>query len=282
MLRLILVAALGVAVWQAPQFQSRVDTVAIFPSVRDGSDRLVTNLTKEDFEVQVDGRAVDVTTFSIEALPLSIVLLLDMSSSMTPQFLMIRESGRRFVGSLGPRDRMRIGTFGGAEVALSPLMTGDRDVLNRILSEELWPGGSTPMWRALESGLRAVASEPQRRVIVILTDGEDFGGSDLRSSVEKLAERTETMIYAVGLPGSGLAGPVRELAAESGGGQFVLRADERLQDAFDALAQALRAQYVLGFAPPVLDGRTHSLKVRLHKRNLKVTAPTRIFLGERR
>ena len=281
MLRLALVAIVGAAIWQAPQFQSRVDTVAIFPSVRDGNNRLVTSLTKEDFQVQVDGRTVEVTTFSIEALPLRIVLLLDMSSSMTSQFLMIRESGRRFVGSLGPRDRMRIGTFGGAEIALSPLMTGDAAVLNRILSEELWPGGSTPMWRALENGLRALAPEPPRRVLVILTDGEDFS-DELRSSVEKLTEQTETMIYAIGLPGSGLAGPVRDLATESGGGHFVLRSGDRLQDAFDALAQALRAQYVLGFAPPVLDGRTHGLRVRVRNGNLKVTAPSRIFLGERR
>lgn len=277
--RFVVALFAGLAVWQAPQFQSRVDTVAIYPSVRDENNRLVTTLTKDDFLIQVDGKPVDVTTFSVEAVPLNIVLLLDMSSSMTRLFLQIRESGRTFVRSLGRHDRMRIGTFG-AEVSLSPLMTGDQEVLDRVLSEELWPDGGTPMWEALEKALRSLAPEPARRVIVILTDGLAQDGR--KATVETLTERTETMVYAIGLPGSGLAGTVRDLAKTSGGGHFVLRADERLQDAFEALMQELRAQYVVGFTAPSLDGRTHLLRVRTRTDGLNVRAPSRIFLGDRR
>ena len=280
MVRPALALFAGLALWLPLQFQSRIDVVAIYPSVRDGNNRLVTNLTKEDFQGQVDGKAVQLTTFSVESVPLSIVLLLDMSGSMTPVFLQIRESARHFVRGLSQRDRMRIGTFG-VEVSLSPLMTSDQSILDRILSEELWPDGSTPMWRALEAGLKSLAAEPPRRVIVILTDGEAFN-DDRKDAVESLTERTETTVYAIGLPGSGLAGPVRSLARESGGGHLVLRADEQLRTAFETLLQELRAQYVVGFTPPTLDGRTHSLRVRTRSNGLTVRAPSRIFLGDRR
>ena len=277
--RFVVALFAGLAFWQAPQFQSRVDTVAIYPSVRDENNRLVTTLTKDDFLIELDGKAVEVTTFSVEAVPLNIVLLLDMSSSMTPLFLQIREAGRNFVRSLGRHDRMRIGTFG-AEVSLSPLMTGDHEVLDRILSEELWPDGGTPMWQALEQALQSLTPEPARRVVVILTDG--LAQDRRQGEVEALTERSETMVYGIGLPGSGLAGPVRDLARDSGGGHFVLRADERLQDAFEALMQELRAQYVVGFTAPVLDGRTHSLRARTRNNHLNVRAPSRVFLGDRR
>ena len=265
---------------QQPAFRGRTDTVAVYPSVRDASNRLVTGLAKDDFVIELDGKPVAVTSFGVEALPISAVLLLDMSLSVSSSFLVIRESARHFVTALGPKDRVRIGTFGMGEVALSPLLTGDRAVLNRVIDEELWPGGSTPLWRAIHGAIGSIASEPDRRVVVTLSDGLD--NSPGRGPAEDAAERTQTMVYAVGMPGKSLTSALEDLAVASGGGRMRLAAGDDLQKAFDALVVELRSQYVVGFTPPVLDGRTHRLRVRARNSEWRVQAPTRIFLGERK
>ena len=90
--------------------------------------------------------------------------MLDMSNSMFEQFGQVREAALHFVNLLGPADRARIGSFGD-EVALSPHLTGDTRVLARVLEEELWPGGPTPLWSALHAAMGSLASEPGRKVI---------------------------------------------------------------------------------------------------------------------
>jgi Ca-activated chloride channel family protein len=256
----------GVLALQLPGFRSRTDTVAVYPSVRDASNRLVSGLTKEDFVVEVDGKPVEVTSFGVQALPISAVLLLDMSTSVTSSFLVIRQSARHFVTALGPNDRVRIGTFGMGEVALSPHLTNDRALLNRVIDEELWPGGSTPLWRAVHAAIESIVTEPDRRVVVTLSDGLD--NSPGRGPAEDAAERTRTML--------------EDLAIASGGGRIRLAEGEDPQKAFDTLLVELRSQYVVGFTPPVLDGRTHRLRVQARHRDWRVQAPTRIFLGERK
>src|SRR5215467_6722190 len=133
---------------QQPTFRSRVETVAIYATVTDRSGRLVTGLGKGDFQLLEDGRSVDVTLFSNEPQPATVVIMLDMSQSVGPRELLARDSAQRFVDALEPGDRVRLGSFG-VEIALSPLLTGDKDELTRILREELWPGGATPLWNAL-------------------------------------------------------------------------------------------------------------------------------------
>jgi VWFA-related protein len=274
---LVLVAALAL---QQPAFRSRTDTVAVYPSVRDATNRLVTSLTKDDFVIEVDGKPVEVTSFAVQAVPVSAVLLLDLSTSMTSRFLLIRQSARHFVTGLGPNDRVRVGTFGMGEVALSPYLTNDRALLNRVLDEELWPGGTTPLWRALHAGVESIASEPDRRVIVVLSDGLDR--SPGLGPLEDAVERTQTMVYAVGMPGKPMTSELEKLAVASGGGRLHLAATDDLQEAFEALLLELRSQYVVGFAAPALDGRTHRLRVQARSRELRVQAPSRIFLGERK
>ncbi len=275
---LVLFAAV-LAAQQTP-FRSRTDAVAIYPTVRDATNRLVTGLTREDFVVELDGKPVEVTSFGIQALPLTSVLLLDMSTSVTSSFLVIRESARHFVRALGSGDRLRIGTFGGQEVALSPILTNNRAVLNRIIDEELWPGGTTPLWRAIHAAVESIASEPDRRVVVTLSDGEDH--SPDYDGLDDRVERTQTMVCAIGMPGKRLSAKLEDLAIASGGGRIRLAASDNLQQAFETLMNELRSQYVVGFSPPVLDGQTHRLRVHTRRRDLQVQAPSRIFLGERK
>ena len=136
------------AAQQAPTFRAGTQTVPIYATVQDRNGRLVPDLTREDFEVFDSGKPVPITVFSNEIQPITVVVLLDMSGSMANRLLRVREGALHFIRALRPEDRARIGTFG-EEIAISPWLTNDKGRLERILGEELWPGGPTPLWGGL-------------------------------------------------------------------------------------------------------------------------------------
>jgi Ca-activated chloride channel family protein len=258
---------------QRPAFQSASRTVMVHATVRANSGRLVPDLPREAFQVFDGGRPADVTFFSNDPQTLTVALLIDMSGSMDRHYLRVRAATGEFVKALKPGDRVRVGTFG-EEVALSPHLTGDKRLLTRVLEEEVWPGGGTPMWRATYEAMDSLEKEPGRRVLLILTDGAD--ADPLRThtadAVGERAVRDGFMVYGIGLEGTGLDTGVRVMADETGGGSFELKAGDDLASTFTRVVEELRHQYVLGFTPAVLDGRTHRIEVKLTSSGLKARA----------
>lgn len=256
-------------------FRSGVQTVVLHATVRSEDGRLVPDLEKDAFEVHDDGRPVDVTVFSNDPQPITVVLLLDMSGSMMRNFMRVRESTKHFIDALHPEDRVRIGTFG-IEVALSPWLTGDKQILQRIVKEELWPGGGTPLWEAVHAAMDSLKDESGRRVILTLTDGMDSGSiPGMEGSAGKARERAENdgfMVYAIGVEGAPLDEGITTLAEQTGGGYFTLEAGADLSATFVRVVEELRHQYVLGFTPPKADGRMHDLDVRIARPGMNVRA----------
>ena len=140
---------------QEGRFRTSVETVSIYATVSDADGRLVPDLVKEDFTVLDNGAPRDITLFSNETQPITVVVMLDMSGSMFSRFVRLRTSTISFVDALQPRDRAQIGTFG-EEIAISPHLTGDKQLLKRVLNTELWPNGPTPIWNALDQAMTAL------------------------------------------------------------------------------------------------------------------------------
>ncbi len=275
------------ALVQQPAFKTGVQTVAIYATVRDAGGRSVPDLTKDDFEILDNGQPVEITAFSSGRQPLTVALLLDMSGSMNPSVLRVRESTRRFIDALLPEDRVRICTFGD-EIALSPILTNDKAVLTRIVSEELWPGGGTPLWNAVFAGMQSLAEEPGRRVVLALTDGADGGSlpgwKGRFRDVRDRATREGFMLYMVGMDNTAIkTEPDSEVAAlldDTGGAHFNVAAAADLGETFTRVAEELRRQYLLGFTP-ARDGREHRLTVRVKRPGLSARA-RKSYTAERR
>jgi VWFA-related protein len=212
--------------------------------------------------------------------------MLDTSFTLEQRFSQVRDSLRQFIGALLPADRLRIGSFG-SEVSVSPLLTGDKRELTRVLQEELWSGGlASPMWQAIDAAMASLADQKGRRVVLVLTDGKDTGalpGSRVtRRAVEKRARDEGFMIYGIGLQGRFGSDPgITFLADETGGGHFELDRDADLATTFARVADELRHQYLLGFAPTVQDGRTHRIEVRVSRPGLRVRARRNYVLSPR-
>jgi Ca-activated chloride channel family protein len=258
----------------ARQFRSSVSTVAVYATVSDRSGRLVTDLTQNDFVVRDNGRPVDISLFSNDPQPITVAVMLDMSGSMLSRFQRVRNSTIEFIEALLPADRAQIGTFGD-EVSVSPMLTGDKNVLMRVLHQELWPGGATPLWNALDAAMTALSSETGRRVVLALTDGGDsciFRRCSSFDDVQKRAVREGFMVYAIGMERPGLANEIVELAEETGGGHYEIKAEDDLTSTFIRISDELRRQYLIGFAPVERDGRMHKLDVIVKRDGLTVRA----------
>lgn len=259
---------------QEGRFRASVDTVSIYATVNDANGRLVPDLTKDDFTVLDNGVAREITFFSSDVQPITVVLMLDMSYSMVSRYMRVRSSTLSFVDALRPEDRAQIGTFG-EEIAISPHLTGDKQVLRRVLRDELWPMGGTPIWNALDAAMTSLASESGRRVVLTLTDGQNvcnFRRCLKPGDIERRAVREGFMLYAIGMDGTGLDREIMEMAEETGGGHFALPVGADLSATFARVADELRRQYVLGISPAELDGKLHRVEVHINKPGMKVKA----------
>jgi VWFA-related protein len=256
---------------QEPTFRSVSQTVALYATVLGQNGRLVPDLEEKHFEVYDNGRVRQLTVFKSDVQPITTVVMLDTSGSMTLNFDLLKLAAERFVLRLLPDDRARIGSFSD-KIRISPVFTGDRDELIRILHTDIQYGNPTFLWDAIDESMTALSKQTGRRVVLVFTDGEDERSR--RMNYDRVLERAVTqdfMIYAIGLQSEIPAlrrttrpdRNLRELAEQTGGGYFELTRTADLNSTFTRVADELHRQYVLGFTPDVLDGTLHKLDVRV-------------------
>ena len=300
---------------QPATFSAATKTVAVYATVKDAAGRLVPDLAGPSFTVEDNGKPQTLTLFANEVQPITVVMLLDRSGSMVEQFSLVEQAAEKFVDAMLPADRARIGSFSN-RIQVDPRdFTADRDELLKILRNELQEEGPTPLWNAVNVGITALLHQQGRRVILVFTDGVDepMNFSAHNSSLKDLMRRAEeenVMVYAIGLAGSrpaaagrgvhggrgrhggyGLPGGMRmteqkpdeglpKIAAATGGGYFELTSTDDLAATFRRVADELHHQYALGFTPQSLDGKMHTLQVRLTDPGMTVRA-RRSYLAAR-
>jgi VWFA-related protein len=191
---------------QQPSFVTSNRTVAVYATVTNSHGRLVPDLTREDFAIDDNGRRQTLTLFSNVIQPITVVMLLDRSSSMKPNFELEQEAAEAFVDAMGKADKARIGSFSQHIQIDPPEFTSDQGELSKILQTELQPEGPTPLWNAVDTGIDKLLLEPGRRVILVFTDGVDMpmnfsNHNKSLKDVMKRADEENIMVYAIGLAG---------------------------------------------------------------------------------
>jgi Ca-activated chloride channel family protein len=251
-------------------------TVPVFVTVTDSDRRLVTDLEQTDFEILDNGKPQPITTFGNEPTPITAVLMLDTSGSMTLNLDLVKEAAEQFVLRLMPDDRAKVGAFNDKiQILPKDEFTGDRDTLVRILKNDLDFGYPTRLFDAVDMSITALRGIDGRRVVITFTDGDDTASRIGRGDVLERARIEDVMIYGVGLESDYFNGAQRvrsrpdrglkNLAEETGGGFFDLRKKDELGPTFTRIAQELHSQYAIGFSPPLQDGKVHKLDVKVKK-----------------
>src|SRR5262245_50538933 len=191
---------------QQPTFSTANRTVAVYATVTNAVGRLLTDLERQQFEVSDNGKRQDLTLFSSDNQPITVVMLLDRSGSMRDNFNLVRDAAGSFVDTMTEGDKARIGTFS-FKIQIDPEdFTAKRGELVEILRGDLQEPGPTPLWNAVDRGISALRHQEGRRVVLVFTDGVDEpmnfkNGNASKKSVLKRAEEEDVMVYAVGLSG---------------------------------------------------------------------------------
>jgi len=264
---------------QAPTFRTAISTVPVYATVTDAAGRLVPGLEEPDFEIWDNGKRVDISLFENSIQPITVVVMLDTSGSMTMNLDLLKQAATQFVIRLLPEDRARVGSFSDKILIDPDDFTSDRDELIRVLREDIQYGNPTALWDATSAGMDALKDIQGRRVVLVFTDGADNYSDRSQSDILNRARAEEFLIYAIGLRsrmrGQGVTRPdrgLRKVAEETGGGYFELSRADELNATFSRVALELHSQYVLGFTPPAVDGKVHQLEVKITRPGLVARA----------
>ena len=254
-------------------------------TVVDKKGQFVPGLTRNDFLIFEDKVAQQVETFSDdlgETLPLYVVVLMDTSPSTAGKLKFEQESAMNFIHTVvrPRRDRVLFATFDD-EINLRQDFTDKLDLLDKAVDGVKGLGSQTALfdavWQFCDEKLRSVAG---RRVMVIVTDGEDtYSRANIRDAID-IAQRTETTIFAISTKAGFLstvpgveAGQVKDqkdrdlltLAEETGGVAFFTGDMLSLERSFTKISKELRAQYLLTYKPlnDRYDGSFRKIEVKL-------------------
>jgi VWFA-related protein len=289
MLKRSLVVAIGFALapvvlaqdQQPKVFRGGVQTVPIYATVIDANGRLVPDLKEQDFEVQDNAKPTPITLFVSEVQPIAVVTALDMSGSMINAMDRAKDAAEAFLLRLLPKDRAMLASFDD-KIIMSPGFISNRDELIRFLRTGLQYGNGAA-GDALTRASRS-SDEPERKVVLVLSDGEDSSSRMDKNDVLSRAQDSHVMVYAVGIRNRYRGGPngewtisrpdqfLRKLTAETGGGNFEVTETADLNSTFTRVAEELHRQYLIGIAPGQLDGKLHKLDVRTKVPGMTVRA----------
>jgi VWFA-related protein len=206
------VTAVAALAGQEATFKAGNRTVAVYATVTGADGRLAPGLTRDAFSILDNGRRQNLTLFSSDLQPITVVMLLDRSGSMRRNFSLVQQAAEAFVEVMRPDDKARIGSFSNG-IQVDPRdFTSDQSELQAILRTELQAEGPTPLWNAVNVGITALLHQQGRRVVLVFTDGMDSPMSSSQSNsslkdVMKRAEEEDVMVYAIGLaPSAGGGG----------------------------------------------------------------------------
>jgi VWFA-related protein len=244
---------------------------------------LITGLTRGDFLVFEDGVQQEVTFFSDEKTnpPVFVGVLMDTSPSTAGKMGFSKEAAKNFIYTVTRlrKDKAAFMTFD-HEINLRQDFTDKLDLLDRAVDKVKQTGSQTALydavWEFTDEKLRNV---PGRRVIVVITDGDDtFSRAELKDAID-IAQRTETTIFGISTK-AGFLGTVpgvdagqtkdkgdkllAQLCEETGGEVFFTGSMIELEKAFRKISDELRTQYLITYKPADqrLDGRSRKIEVR--------------------
>jgi Ca-activated chloride channel homolog len=270
-----------------PGDRERIDIrrVRLPITVVDKKGQFIPGLSQTDFLITEDKVPQQIESFSddlSQILPLYVAVLMDTSPSTAGKLKFQQESAMNFIQTVvrPRRDRVLFGTFD-HEISLLQDFTDKLDLLDKAVFSVKKMGTQTALfdavWQFCDEKMRTV---PGRRVLLVVTDGEDtYSRATLRDAID-IAQRTETTIFAIStkagfistVPGVE-AGQVADkkdrdlqtLAEETGGLAFFTGDMLSLERSFTKISKELRAQYLVTYnsTNKIYDGSFRKIEVKL-------------------
>jgi len=259
-------------------------------TVTDKKNRLVIMLTKDDFNVFEDGKAQSIQYFSRETdLALRIGLLIDTSNSIRDRLRFEEQAATDFLSDTIRRGKDQAFVMGfDVEPQIVQDYTDNVESLSNAI-HSLQAGGVTSLYDAVyyackDKLLFFPPPEPYlRRLIIVISDGEDNRSEHTRDEALAMAQRAEVTIFAISTNRSGSEQRgdkvLKFLAEQTGGHAFFPFEASDLGEEFRAIGRDLRTQFLLSYTSTntARDGTFRSISIMPADRNMHVRAKTGYF-----
>ncbi len=282
-----------------------VNLVDVLFSVVTKREKLVTDLNKEDFKVFDDGVQQEITSFSQPTdLPLRIGMVLDTSNSIRERLKFEQDAAIDFLFNALRRgkDQAFLMTFDDGPQIIKEFTGDTGDLRDTILKQRA--GGGTALYDAVymasqqllnKSPLPPGPNPDVRRVLVVISDGDDNSSSRSRGAAVEMAQRAGVILYSISTSTQWVnvddeRDPAKrvnrkyekgegdhvldQLAGETGGRAFFPYRVDDLGQSFLDIGDELRHQYALAYSPGnrAPDGRFHTIRIQVSRKDLIVRA----------
>jgi len=273
-----------------------VNLVDVLFTVLNRRNKLVPEMEKQDFKVFDDNAPQDIRYFSRQSdLPLRIGMLMDTSNSIRDRIKFEQDAANNFLFSVlrHGKDEAFLMTFDDEPQVIQGF-TGDTGKLrDQILRTRA--GGGTAVYDAIYDACEKELSHPPRppgdqpdivrRVMILISDGEDNLSNHTRSEAIEMAQRASVVIYTISTsiqwvtieePNKEKAGNRKyhltdgdkillALAEETGGRSFYPYHVDDLDQSFQDIGEELRNQYSIAYIPSNhgFDGHYHKIKIEI-------------------
>lgn len=290
----------GSAAAQAPgpgpkpfTLEVNVDVVSVTAVVHDKAGHFIRGLGPGNVQLLEDGVPQEVSYFreasgeGAEKIPLSVVLVLDASGSMSRNMHFLQEAALNFVYKLEDIDKALVVQFN-ESIKGSAEFTGDISRLESFV-EALQAWGGTSLYDAIHYSLGRIKDQPGRKALVVFTDGADTTSQMSEQEVIDYARAVEATIYCVGIRGEeGLfarspRGFLRKIARETGGAFFFPDKVGDLIKVFAEISDELKNHYLLAYTPKrPPDGSWRTIELRVDRKDAEVRVRKGYFAVKRR
>jgi len=277
----VLLVSAVVPAAQQPAFRATTDLVPLSVTVTNAEHQYVTDLTKDDFVVLEDNKQQPLSYFGRGDVPLAVALLIDSSASMLTTLPTAQEAAIGFIRELTERDLAMVIDFD-TKGQIRQQFTREHAPLEEAILRTT-AGGSTMLNTAVYIALRELSrlnvgdegATARRRAIVLLSDGDDTNSLVSFDDVLDLAERSNIVIYAIGLRGDERFRPrrsvpgdtvLRRLTTQTGGRALFPMTMKDITDAYSDIRRELANQYVLAYESPAGPARRwRNVAVRVNR-----------------
>jgi Ca-activated chloride channel family protein len=249
-----------------------VQLVLVPVTVMDESNRIVTGLEQENFQLYENKQAERIKHFWKEDTPVSVGIVLDVSGSMDSKIERARDAVVAMLTASNPQDEFFLMTFADRPMLVQDFTSDVDDVRGQLLSTK--PKGCTSLIDAIVMAISHMRNARyQRRALVIISDGGDNRSRYTEKELKSLIKEEDVLVYSIGVFDTQFRTMEERLGPEllatisglTGASAYTLDNPTHLPVVAEHIANELRNQYILGYSPDGSrpDGKWRKIKVKL-------------------
>jgi Ca-activated chloride channel family protein len=254
--------------------RSDVNLVVLHVSVLNERKEFVPGLMEDNFHVMEDKVDQKISVFRQEDVPVSMGLVIDNSGSMREKRASVNAAALTLVKTSNPQDEAFVVNFND-DYYLDTVhdFTSEIDEMKDAL-ERIDSRGSTALYDAVIGSLDHLKKgHKDKKVLLVVTDGVDNASRRTLANAVQEAQRSDAIIYAIGLFGSDMKGgeirtarrALTDLTTATGGLAFFPENAADTESICTQVARDIRNQYTLAYYPSntARDGTFRSVMVTL-------------------